>query len=113
MLPTIYVRLVVAKCYSDYRVIGDFSAFLNFASLKIYKTSHKPILCWTILVLHDPQPELSGSFFAGKQKKGTETDKLLNISCDPFFIDYFFKRILESSIHRRICNMVGVITDYF
>jgi hypothetical protein len=52
---------------------------------------------------------------AAKQKKsGTETDKLQ-------IMDYgltrslliIFQQILESSIHRRICNMVGVITDYF
>jgi hypothetical protein len=90
---------------------------LNFASLKFIKTSHKPILCTEYSYLHDSQPELSGALLcsAAKQKKAGGADKLqiIRLQLTRSLFDYFSKRILESSIHRRICNMVGVITDYF
>jgi hypothetical protein len=51
-----------------------------------------------------------------KKKAGTEriscpNNRLQFVTRSLF--DYFFQANFESSIHRRICNMVGVITDYF
>jgi hypothetical protein len=54
---------------------------------------------------------------AAKQKKAGTEEIAAQIIRLQFvtrsLFDYFSSEFLESSIHRRICNMVGVITDYF
>jgi hypothetical protein len=61
--------------------------------------------------LHDSTAELSGALFVRRSqtKKREQADKLQIIRLQfvtRSLFDYFSSEFLESSIHRRICNMV-------